>query len=159
MRTQTWWLQKTWTRYEGTSLIATNANYPRGCTFVPGGHTGQITRIAIVLVGNAHPTKRRGRKPSARDSAIQVAQIRVKRRAAERAHHWIRKRAAQELNSEMGRMGAEDPSGAFRVAPLLNGGCESRCVWRRAGHPSFGRRSQTSGTTSGQSTRAFRKRS
>jgi hypothetical protein len=29
----------------------------------------------------------------------------------------IRKRAAQELNPEMGRMGAEDPSRAFRPSP------------------------------------------
>jgi hypothetical protein len=43
-----------------------------------------------------------------------VAQIRVKRRAAQRAHPLMRKRAAQELNPEMGRMGAEDPSRAFR---------------------------------------------
>jgi hypothetical protein len=54
------------------------------------------------------------RKTSARDSAIQVAQIRVKRRAAQRAHPLMRERAAQELNPEMGRMGAEDPSRAFR---------------------------------------------
>ncbi|HEV2414981.1 MAG TPA: hypothetical protein VGX27_09235 [Candidatus Dormibacteraeota bacterium] len=48
-----------------------------------------------------------------RDSAIQVAQIRAKRRAAQRAHRFIRERAAQELSPEMGRMGAEDPLRAF----------------------------------------------
>jgi hypothetical protein len=53
-------------------------------------------------------------KTSTRDSAIQVAQIRVKRRAAQRAHRAMRERAAQALNPEMGRMGAEDPSTAFR---------------------------------------------
>jgi len=30
----------------------------------------------------------------------------------------MRERAAQELNPEMGRMGAEDPSTAFSAAPL-----------------------------------------
>jgi len=30
----------------------------------------------------------------------------------------MRERAAQELNLEMGRMGAEDPSTAFSAAPL-----------------------------------------
>ena len=30
----------------------------------------------------------------------------------------MRERAAQELNPEMGRMGAEDPSRVFRSAPL-----------------------------------------
>ncbi|TMC81096.1 MAG: STAS domain-containing protein [Chloroflexi bacterium] len=59
------------------------------------------------------------RKPSARDSAIQVAQIRVKRRAAERAHPSMRERAAQKLNPKMGRMGAEDPPRGFRSRPLL----------------------------------------
>ncbi len=56
------------------------------------------------------------RKPSARDSAIQVAQIRVKRRAAERAHPSMRERAAQKLNP---KMGAEDPPRGFRARPLL----------------------------------------
>src|SRR5262249_10898692 len=57
---------------------------------------------------------RRGRGPSARDSAIQVAQIRVKRRAAERAHPSIRKRAAQELSPEMGRIGRRRSVEGFR---------------------------------------------
>ena len=56
---------------------------------------------------------RLGRNASARDSAIQVAEIRVKRRAAERAHPWMREGAAQELNPKIGRMGAEDPSRLF----------------------------------------------
>ena len=30
----------------------------------------------------------------------------------------MRERAAEELNPEMGRMGAEDPSTAFSAAPL-----------------------------------------
>jgi hypothetical protein len=35
----------------------------------------------------------------------------------------MRERAAQELNPEMGRMGAEDPSTALSAAPLgLQGG-------------------------------------
>jgi hypothetical protein len=57
-------------------------------------------------------------KLSTRDSVIQVAQIRVKRRAAQRTHLAMRKRAAQELNPEMGRMGAEDPSRGFRLASI-----------------------------------------
>jgi metal-sulfur cluster biosynthetic enzyme len=40
---------------------------------------------------------------------IQVAQIRAKLRATQRAHPSMRKRVAQELSPEMGRMGAEDP--------------------------------------------------
>ena len=32
----------------------------------------------------------------------------------------MRERAAQELNPEMGRMGAEDPSTAFSAAPLVS---------------------------------------
>jgi hypothetical protein len=39
----------------------------------------------------------------------QVVQIRLKLRATQRAHRTMRKRVAQELRPEMGRMGAEDP--------------------------------------------------
>jgi hypothetical protein len=47
----------------------------------------------------AHYDDRKARTEShGEDPAIQVAQIRVKRRAAQRAHRTIRKRAAQELN-------------------------------------------------------------
>jgi len=42
-----------------------------------------------------------------------MAQMGVKRRAAQRAHPLMRERAAQEMNPQMGRMGAEDPSRAF----------------------------------------------
>jgi hypothetical protein len=41
----------------------------------------------------------------------------------------MRKRAAQSLNPEMGRMGAEDPSTAFSAAPL-----GEKAHWLMCGH-------------------------
>ncbi|MEA2628552.1 MAG: hypothetical protein QOJ10_1012, partial [Chloroflexota bacterium] len=41
----------------------------------------------------------------------QVAQMGVQHRATERAHPWMRKRVAQGMRSQMGRMGAKDPVG------------------------------------------------
>jgi hypothetical protein len=44
----------------------------------------------------------------------QVVRIRSKLRATQRAHRMMRKRVAQELRPEMGRMGAEDPPMSLR---------------------------------------------
>ncbi len=69
---------------------------------------GGASRAAAPRVESAYDLEPR-RETSARYSAIQAAQIRVKRRAADRAHPLMRERAAEELSPKMSCMGAEDP--------------------------------------------------
>src|ERR1700693_5247026 len=49
----------------------------------------------------------------------------------------MRERAAQSLNPEMGRMGAEDPSTAFSVAPLRRAHPASPGRWPGLSPPPF----------------------
>jgi hypothetical protein len=74
----------------------------------------EVPALGRDLVGYRHPYLRisnrplRARtrpRPAARDSAIQVVQMRLKRRAAERAHWLLRERAAQEVKAQMGPHG------------------------------------------------------
>src|SRR5712691_2216165 len=71
-----------------------------------------------VIRGSAKLNQRHGGKPSPRDSAIEVAQIRAKRRAAERAHRPMRERAAQELSPEMGCIRRRRSGEGFSAGPL-----------------------------------------
>jgi len=50
-------------------------------------------------------------------SGVQVVQIGEKPRATERAHRKMRKRVAEGLNPEMGRLGAADPAMTSSTAP------------------------------------------
>src|SRR5258708_18622982 len=72
--------------------------------------TGRVARSSLftsIVLPPGRPHSASAGNLSARDSPIQVVQIPVKPRAAQRAHSWLRDRAAQELNPDVGRLGAQ----------------------------------------------------